>query len=198
VFSNISYVRNNHIDTGRLRPMFPSIDCIEVLKVYDQCMTGVTLQGFELAATECTSTIPDDAVVTCSVAPNTAACFIVSSGAYTTPFFRQVNSMSSVQVQVTISSQQGFISCGPLTIVLQGLASPVLWMPEGALAQCAILNMDNCSCAVVTNPDSGTQIIACSVQVCEEILVTAPVKLLVPSYGFCKLPACPSTSFMQP
>jgi len=197
VFSNIAYVRHNHIDTGRSRPMFPSIDCIEVLKVYDQCVTDVTLQGFKLTAAECTSTIPDDAVVACSVDLNTAACFIVSSGAYTTPFFRPVNIMSTVQTSVTISSQQGLIICGPLTIALQGSAAAVLWMPEGTLAQCAILNMGNCSCAVVTNPDSGAQIIACSVHACEEMLVTAPVKLLVPSYGFCKLPACPSTLLRQ-
>jgi hypothetical protein len=198
VFSNIASVRNNHIDTSRLRPIFPSINCIEALKVYDQCITDVTLQGFELAATECAGAIPEDAVVACSVVPNTEACFIINAGTCTTPFFRQVNSMSSVQVQVTISSQQGFIICGPLTITLLGLVSPVLWVPSGTFAQGAILNMGNCSCTVVTNPDSGIQTIACSVYACEEILVTAPVRLLVPSYGFCRLPPCPSTSFLQP
>jgi hypothetical protein len=190
MFSCIAYVKRNHIITGRSDVLLPNfLDCIEVFKVYDHCVTSITLQGFETISNDCVET--GNSVVACTVLPETAVCRFAGFGAFTTPFFRPVNVLSSVQAAVAVTSRSGSIIGEPFQTTIQGLVSPVLWAPENTFAQCAFLKLGDCSCTMVANRDTGLQAIACILQACLEIQIIARVKMLVPSYGFCKPPAGP-------
>jgi hypothetical protein len=198
VFSSIARVRKNHIDTCRRIELFPAVDCIEVFKIYDQCITDVVLQGFEAVTDGCAGAIPENAVMDCSVVPGTESCLFTGFGSFTTQYFRTVHIINSVQVQAAIVSQQGRMICGPFMFMLRGVTSQVLRVPEGTLPQCSILNTGNCSCALATVPDTGARIIVCTVQISASIQTGDLVRLLVPSYGFYKPSACspPSHSSM--
>ncbi|MGB9904966.1 MAG: hypothetical protein ACPLQO_09945 [Desulfotomaculales bacterium] len=164
-------------------------DCIEVFKVYDQCVAEEILGSCVRAADFCAAPIPADAVIACTVVPNSAVCFFTGFGDFNPPFFRPVRVLQRVQVSVTVSVG-GVVVCGPFTITLQTVTQALLWAPPGTFVQCQILAVGDCSCDLATDPVTGDQLICCRVKVCKDIQVKALVKLLVPSYGFCELEPC--------
>ena len=171
-------------------PDFTEKDCIEVFKVYDQCVAEELLGSCVRAADFCTGPIPAGSTITCTVVPNSAICFFVDFGPFNPPFFRPVRVLQRVQVSVTITSPAGVIICGPFVITLQTITQAFMWAPPGTFVQCQILAVGDCTCDVTTDPLTGDQLICCRVKVCKEIQVKALVKLLVPSYGFCELQPC--------
>jgi hypothetical protein len=83
---------------------------------------------------------------------------------------------------------------------LTGAARADLWVPPGTTVNCDILSFGDCACTLLTGPTGGF-VITCTGKICKEIQITAPVKLLVPSYGFCDVPACtflPQPGFVCP
>ncbi len=89
----------------------------------------------------------------------------------------------------------GVTVCAP-TLTLTGAAQADLWVPPGTNVTCDILAFGDCDCTLLASPTGLPVVLACTGKICKEIQVTAAVKLLVPSYGFCEVPAC--TFLAQP
>ncbi len=170
-------------------PPFTEKDCIEVFKVYDQCIAEDILGSCVRAADFCPAPIPAGAVIDCQVVPNSAVCFFIGFGPFNPPFFRPVRVLQQVQVSVTVLVG-GVVVCGPFVITLQTVTQALLWAPPGTFVQCQILAVGDCDCDLATDPVTQDQLICCRVKVCKEIQVKALVKLLVPSYGFCEKDPC--------
>lgn len=164
-------------------------DCIEVFKVYDQCVAEDILDNCVLADDVCTQTpIPAGSTVSCSVVPDSATCTFIGFGPFNPPFFRPVRLLQQVNVSVTVTDPNGNVICGPFNLLLSGITQAFMWAPDGTTVQCQILAVGPCSCDVVSVDDN--QYICCSVKICKEIQIKALVKLLVPTYGFCEFEPC--------
>jgi hypothetical protein len=111
-----------------------------------------------------------------------------------TPYFEEVLVINSFQVSAPILVA-GVTVCTP-TLTLAGAARADLWVPPGTNITCDILSFGDCTCTLLASPTGLPVVLACTGKICKEIQVTAPVKLLVPSYGFCEVPAC--TFLAQP
>jgi hypothetical protein len=105
-----------------------------------------------------------------------------------TPFFEEVLVLNSFDISAPIFVD-GVTLCAP-TLTLTGAARADLWAPPGTTINCDILSFGDCACHLLASPTGLPTVLACTGKICKEIQVTAPVKLLVPSYGFCEVPAC--------
>ncbi|MGD0621804.1 MAG: hypothetical protein ABSA82_04980 [Thermacetogeniaceae bacterium] len=179
-------------------PSFTAKDCILVNKVYDQCFTEELVTSQIPVSSACPGvTIPAGAAVACSPIPGSATCTFAGTVAVTpplTPYFEEVLVINSFQVSAPILVA-GVTVCTP-TLTLAGAARADLWVPPGTNITCDILSFGDCTCTLLASPTGLPVVLACTGKICKEIQVTAPVKLLVPSYGFCEVPAC--TFLAQP
>jgi hypothetical protein len=73
---------------------------------------------------------------------------------------------------------------------LTGAARADLWAPPGTTVNCDILAFGDCTCTLLASPTGIPAVLACAGKICKEVQITAPVKLLVPTFGFCDVPAC--------
>ncbi|MDD2443536.1 MAG: hypothetical protein PHS52_03440 [Desulfotomaculaceae bacterium] len=168
-----------------LCPPFTEKDCIEVFKVYDQCVTEDALTRCVCSNDVCDSTVAR--IVSCSVIPDSVQCAFIGFGPFNPPFFRAVRVLQSVDVEVTAARANG--STCKFVTTLQDIVQAFMWAPEGTFVQCNILAVGDCNCEIVS-PAPETQLICCTVKICKDIQVKALVKLLVPSYGFCEFQPC--------
>jgi hypothetical protein len=167
-------------------------DCILVKKVYDQCFTEELVTSQMSLTSACPGVIiPAGATVGCIPVPGSATCTFAVTVPVTqslTPFFEEVLVLNSFEVSAPIFVA-GVTVCSP-TITLTGAARADLWAPPGTTVTCDILSFGDCTCTLLASSTGLPVLLACIGKICKEIQVTAPVKLLVPSYGFCDLPAC--------
>jgi hypothetical protein len=179
-------------------PPFTAKDCILVNKVYDQCFSEDLVTSQVPVASACPGvTIPAGATVGCIPIPGSATCSFAGTVAVTpplTPFFEEVLVVNSFDVVAPIFVA-GATVCAP-TLTLTAAARADLWVPPGTTVTCDILSFGDCTCTLLPSPTGLPVVLACTGKVCKEIQVTAPVKLLVPTYGFCEVPAC--TFLAQP
>jgi uncharacterized repeat protein (TIGR01451 family)/fimbrial isopeptide formation D2 family protein len=163
-------------------------DCILVNKVYDQCFSEDLVTSQIPVVSACPGvTIPAGATVGCIPVPGSATCSFAGTVAVTpplTPFFEEVLVINSFDVVAPVFAA-GVTVCAP-TLTLTGAARAVMWAPPGTTVTCDILSFGDCSCTLLAGPTGLPTVLVCTGKVCKEIQVTAPVKLLVPSYGFCK------------
>lgn len=169
-------------------PPFIEKACIEVIKVYDQCIKEDELVSFEEVSNKICNPArlpiqPTD-VITCTV--TTPLNCTVTFGDFTTPFFRRIRLFQTIGVRVVV--RRGETEVCNFTTTLSSFQTIVLWAPPGTFVECVPLSVGDCNCEVVTV--NSSQFIICSVTVCKDIQVKAPVKLLVPSYGFCEPVPC--------
>ena len=179
-------------------PPFTAKDCILVNKVYDQCFTEELVTSQVPLTSVCPGvTIPAGATVGCIPIPGSATCSFAGTVAVTpplTPFFEEVLVINSFDVSAPIFVA-GVTVCTP-TLTLTGAARADLWVPPGTNVTCDILSFGDCTCTLLASPTGLPVILACTGKICKELQITAPVKLLVPTYGFCEVPAC--TFLAQP
>jgi hypothetical protein len=171
-------------------PPFTQKDCIEVFKIYDQCVRE-DLAGtcVVITNTKCPGVHLDTAEIrSCTADPATAQCKVLGFGAFNPPFFRSVFIQQSVDVRVTLADARG--KSATVTLTLQAFNEAYLWTPPGTLVQCTILGVGDCACEITARETDPTLTICCRVQLCQELQVKAKVKLLVPAYGFCEAPLC--------
>ena len=178
-------------------------DCILVNKVYDQCFTEEMVSSQMPLTSACPGvTIPAGATVGCIPIPGSATCTFAGTVAVTpplTPFFEEVLVLNSFDISTPILVA-GVTVCSP-TITLTGAARADLWAPPGTTVACDILSFGDCTCTLLASPTGLPAVLACTGKICKEIQITAPVKLLVPSYGFCDVLACtflPQSGFACP
>jgi len=167
-------------------------DCILVNKVYDQCFTEELVSSQIPVSSACPGiAISPDSTVGCIPIPGSATCTFAGTVAVTpplTPFFEEVLVLNSFDISAPIFVD-GVTLCAP-TLTLTGAARADLWAPPGTTINCDILSFGDCACHLLASPTGLPTVLACTGKICKEIQVTAPVKLLVPSYGFCEVPAC--------
>ena len=167
-------------------------DCILVNKVYDQCFTEELVTSQVPLTSVCPGvTNPAGATVGCIPVPGSATCTFAGTVAVTPPlmpFFEEVLVLNSFQVNAPIFVA-GATVCAPV-LTLTGAARADLWVPPGTTVNCNILSFGGCTCTLLASQTGLPTALACTGKICKEIQVTAPVKLLVPSYGFCEVPAC--------
>ena len=179
-------------------PPFTGKDCILVNKVYDQCFTEELVTSQIPVASVCPGvTIPAGATVACIPIPGSATCSFAGTVAVTpplTPYFEEVLVINSFEVSAPILVA-GVTVCSP-TLTLTGAARADLWVPPGTTVNCDILAFGDCTCTLLASPTGLPVVLACTGKFCKEVQITAPVKLLVPTYGFCEVPAC--TFLAQP
>jgi hypothetical protein len=180
------------LSTAPPPPPATAKDCILVNKVYDQCFTEELVSSQVPITSACPGvTIPAGASVGCIPIPGSATCTFAGTVVVTpplTPFFEEVLVLNSFEVSAPIFVA-GVTVCAP-TLTLMGAARADLWVPPGTSVTCDILSFGDCACTLLASPTSLPTVLACTGKICKEIQVTAPVKLLVPSYGFCDVPAC--------
>jgi hypothetical protein len=186
-----------------LCPPFNAKDCILVNKVYDQCFTEELVSSRVPVSSTCPGiSIPAGATVACSPVPGSATCTFAGTVAVTpplTPFFQEVQVINSFDVSTAIIVG-GVTVCSP-TLTLTGVAQADLWVPPGTTVNCDILAFGDCTCTLLASPTGLPVVLTCTGKICKEVQITAPVKLLVPTYGFCELPACdflPQPGFVCP
>ena len=173
-------------------PPFTAKDCILVNKVYDQCVTEELVTSQIPVTSACPGvTIPAGATVGCIPIPGSATCTFAGTVAVTpplTPFFEEVLVINSFDISAPIFVA-GVTVCLP-TLTLTGAARADLWVPPGTNVTCDILAFGDCTCTLLASPTGLPVVLACTGKICKELQITAPVKLLVPTYGFCEVPAC--------
>ncbi len=184
---------------GDVAPVpFTAKDCILVNKIYDQCFTEELVTSQIPVSSSCPGvTIPAGATVACIPIPGSATCTFAGTVAVTpplTPYFEEVLVINSFQISAPILVA-GVTVCAP-TLTLTGAARADLWVPPGTTVNCDILAFGDCTCTLLASPTGLPVVIACTGKICKELQITAPVKLLVPTYGFCEVPAC--TFLAQP
>jgi hypothetical protein len=171
---------------------FTAKDCILVNKIYDQCFTEELVTSQIPVSSSCPGvTIPAGATVTCIPIPGSATCTFAGTVSVTpplTPFYEEVLVINSFDISAPILVA-GVTVCAP-TLTLTGAARADLWVPPGTTVTCDILAFGDCTCTLLASPTGLPVVLACTGKICKEIQVTAPVKLLVPTYGFCEVPAC--------
>jgi uncharacterized repeat protein (TIGR02543 family) len=167
-------------------------DCILVNKVYDQCFAEELVSSQASVDSVCLGiTIPPGATVGCIPVPGSATCTFAGTVAVTpplTPFFEEVLAINSFEASAPIFVA-GVMVCEPV-LTLTGAARADLWAPPGTTVTCDILSFGDCTCTLLASPTGLPVALACTGKICKELQVTAPVKLLLPSYGFCEIPAC--------
>ncbi|MBC7346040.1 MAG: hypothetical protein H5U00_01115 [Clostridia bacterium] len=163
------------------------IDCVEVLKVYDQCIKEEIIFREVPVPVGCIID-PTDTIVCEVVFPDTT-CSIFSFGTPDPNNFRSIVIKQTVTIRIRVFDAAG--NEKPLCAVTDGpfqqFQDVFLFAPEGTFGQCRIVSA-RCECTVITVDLLPTYF--CKIKICKEIQVKALVKLLVPSYGFCQPGPC--------
>lgn len=175
-------------------------DCIEVVKVYDQCVGTNRLSQCVAVSDVCPEPLPAGARITARLIPNTARCFFSGFGPFNPPFFRAVRIATQVDQEVTIVDASGTLICS-FTLTQREVARGYMWAPEGTFVQCQILALGGGGCDLTVDPETGQQLLCCRANLCVRIQVKAEVNLVVPSFGFCTAQECvgePTPGFVCP
>ena len=187
---------SNQVSTTVIVPPPPqptAKDCILINKVYDQCFTEELVTGQIPVASFCPGvTIPPGSSAGCIPIAGSQTCTFAGTVAVTpplTPFFQEVLMLNSFDIRAPIVSPTGVTLCAP-TLTLTGAARADLWVPPGTAVNCDILAFGDCTCTLLASPGGIPEVLACTGKICKELQITAPVKLLVPTFGFCDVPAC--------
>ncbi|HKM39353.1 MAG TPA: hypothetical protein VJ036_03700 [bacterium] len=177
----------------------PVIDCIEVLKVYDQCIAETALPRQIDLPEECPNPLPDNAVINCRLVfdleettgePQTR-CEVINVSEPDEDGFSNITIRQRLVTEITVENVFGDVICGPITVGPEFcFTTAVLYAPEGTFGQCRILN-GTCSCEIIADPDNPElNVLLCNRALCQEVAIKALVKLCVPAYGFCVPAPC--------
>lgn len=172
----------------------PVIDCIEVLKVYDQCIAETALPRQINLPAGCPNPLPEDAVIDCEIVfdieeatgqPETR-CEVINVSEPDEEGFSTITIRQRIVTEITIRNAFGDIICGPEQVGPEFcFTTAVLYAPAGTFGQCRIINAA-CECEAISDPDDpDLNVLLCTRALCQEVTVKALVKLCVPSYGFC-------------
>ncbi|MCR4419445.1 MAG: hypothetical protein QHH27_03110 [Clostridia bacterium] len=180
------------------------IDCIEVLKVYDQCIKEEIIFR-EVPVPKHCHIDPTDTIVCEVVFPDTT-CSIFNFGEPDPNNFRSIVIKQTIKLQIRVFDSRGHekVPCRVTEGPFQQFQDVFLYAPEGTFGQCRIVSA-RCECSVLPRTDTTNHedsaegngheslVLFCKIKLCKEIQVKALVKLLVPSYGFCQAEPCVAT-----
>lgn len=171
-------------------PPATEIVCVGVNKIYDYCFQQDT------ASAPCV-TIPDAPTVpTGSTSTCTITAITCTAG---TPVPTGVDGLATVSVVVTITYSVTVISpVGAVVVTIPGntfvfTKTAIVCAPVGTSADCTATA--TCACTVIPGTGNLGGVVCCSFFICLLIETFAPVKVLVPSYGFCTPAPCRTGGF---
>lgn len=177
-------------DGAPVCPPATEIDCIEVMKVYDQCIKEEVIFHQEEVPGD-TALAPTDTIQCEVVFPGTT-CDIFTFGPPDEFNFRNIVVRQNVTIKIRV-----FDACGVEKRQYAVTSAPItqfqdvfLYAPDGTEGQCSIVSALCEQCTIVT--EGGMQYFFCKIRLCKEIVVKATVKLLLPNYGFCQPVVCSS------
>lgn len=168
--------------------------CINVKKVFDACITQQTLETVSVVLTNLTPASPAEPLTFVS-GKSTSSKGTITALTVTPladrPGLSRVLANVSIPVQITYTDNNGVEGTGSGTITLT--EDIVMCVPTGSVFPvelAATVNMASPNGVWVSG--ATFSITACTTVVMK---VLADVDLLVPSYGYCKIPPC--TEFSQ-
>lgn len=168
--------------------------CIQARKVFDACMTQSTLESTTVTLTNLT---PADPALPLTFVSGQSTTSVGTVTALTvTPLsdrqgLSRVQATISIPVVINYTDANGVAGSGTGTITYQ--QDVVMCVPTGSVFPvelAARVNMASPNGAYISN--STFSITACTTVV---LKVEADVELLIPSYGYCRIPEC--TPFSQ-
>lgn len=159
-------------------PQPTQIDCIVVNKVYDSCVQNLTLSQ-TLHDCDCT-------VSNCTFDLSTSSCTVGAITPSTTPDYNNITFV--IGAEYTINCTSG----SSLTKNAYTSQTVSLYNPDSTIPSCTIVS-GACMCVNLPNGD-----ISCTLTLCVVFQTTAMVQLMVPTYGFCVPPNCPSVEPVLP
>ena len=168
--------------------------CVQVKKVFDACILQATLETLSVTLTDLTPSSPSEPLTFVS-GKSTSNKGTITALTVTPladrPGLSRVLANVSIPVQITYTDSNGVEGTGPGNITLT--EDIVMCVPTGSVFPvelAATVNMASPNGTYVSG--STFSITACTTVVMK---VLADVDLLVPSYGYCKIPPC--TEFSQ-
>jgi hypothetical protein len=164
-------------------------ECIEVIKIFDQCVSEQMLSNCFRAADFCTTPIPAGSRITSEIIPESVRCFFVGFGGFNPPFFRPIRVLITLDLLIRVIGPDENLIC-EFTGNLQEIARAFLWAPEGTIVQCNVVNFGGGGCELAVDPLTGDQLICCRTKACAEIAIKGVVKLLIDSFGYCQAQPC--------
>lgn len=168
--------------------------CVQVRKVFDACMTQQTLETTTVTLTDLTPASPTLPLTFVS-GTSTSSTGTITALTVTPIADRQglsrVQATVSIPIRINYTDASGTAGSGTGTISIT--EDVVMCVPTGSVFPAelvASVNMASPSGSFVT--DNDFSITACTTVI---LKVVADVNLLVPSYGYCRIPEC--TQFNQ-
>lgn len=162
--------------------------CIETNKIFDACMKQIQETGAQININTYVPKCPAFPLtfVSCSCYDEPTVENLVIDRFEDKPCFARVTATISIPVSVNYTDANGVSSVGKGSIVVN--EDVVLYVPQPSIFPYKIEALASCVCA--DGEFIGNDVF--SVDICITIItkVLANVDILVPSYGYCQVPAC--------
>lgn len=172
-------------------PPTTEVDCIVVDKVYDSCSQTVTTTQTVMVPGTCT-------VSSCAIDLASSTCTVGAISPSATADYSDITFVIGVDYTITCDSGSTH------TETIYTTQTVTLYNPSGTTPSCTILS-GTCMCVnLPTSPSSladnhrGDATISCTFTLCLLFQTTAVVQLMIPTYGFCTPPTCPSVGPVLP
>ena len=175
-------------------PAAGEMDCVEVLKVYDQCLKEEVISR-EFSVPGGGEVAPTDSIA-CEIISPDSNCEIIKFSAPDQNNLRQITIRLTLAVKIRVFTADGQekTKCAVNGEPFQVIREVVLFAPDGTFGQCR-LAAANCKCDLI--PAGTGQAYLCKILFCAELKVKAPVSLLMPAYGFCVPTPCEPAPFLE-
>ena len=164
---------------------------IETTKVFDACFSQTTETGVLLPVTNFNPENPTLPLTYISTQSNSSAGVVsdlVIDRIDSCPNYANVSATITIPVTVTYRDANGIIGTGTSSIIVQ--KSVILFVPQPSVAPINVV------ASVLVSSDIGSYVSenTFSITACIQVVlkVTAPVDVLVPSYGYPCIPHCQS------
>lgn len=168
--------------------------CIQVDKVFDACMMQTTLDSTSVSLTNITPespTLPLTFVSGSSTTSNGTITALTVTPISDKPGLSRVTATISIPVQINYTDANGTAGSGTGAVAIT--QDVIMCVPSGSVIRPQIAATVNMSAPRGTYVGDYTFTITACVTVILKVL--AEVNLLIPSYGYCKIPQC--TEFSQ-
>ena len=162
---------------------------IQTTKVFDACISQSTESGIVLQLSDFTPADPalPLSYISAQSSGDAEVSNVVIDRSETCPNFANVSATVTIPVTVTYRDANGVVGTATSSIVVQ--KNVILFVPQPAVAPITISASAVFSSEIGTfNPIDGTFTVTGCIQIV--LRVTAPVDVLVPSYGYPFIPPC--------
>ncbi|MBO4381169.1 MAG: hypothetical protein J5815_03335 [Clostridia bacterium] len=167
--------------------------CVQTTKIFDACMMQTTLDA-TITLTELTPEDPKDPLIYVSGNSTTNVGTIAAltvTPIQDKPGLSRVTTTVDIPVQINYTDANGTQGYGTGTVSVP--LDVIMCVPTGSVITPTIAATVNLNSTIGTYVGNNAFTITCCVTVI--LKVQADVNILIPSYGYCKIPPC--TEFSQ-